>query len=55
MNITENVSFNNASEASYIYILSGQQYIKNAKIGPFWRIFEHLKLAVIQDYQTVQF
>ena len=38
--ITEKVSYNIASEASYIYILSGQQLIKNAKNGyilaSFW-------------------
>ena len=31
--ILENVSFNIASEASYVYIFSGQKFIKNAKIG----------------------
>ena len=36
MKITENVSFNIASEASYVYILSGQKFIKNAKKG-FWK------------------
>ena len=34
MKITEKVSFNIASEASYVYILSGQKLIKNAKNGP---------------------
>ena len=29
--MTEKVSFNIASEASLVYILSGQQLIKNAK------------------------
>ena len=33
MKITEKVSFNIASEASYFYILSGQKFIKNAKNG----------------------
>ena len=33
LKITEKVSFNIASEASYVYILSGQKYIKNAKNG----------------------
>ena len=28
---TEKVSFNIASEASYVYILSGQKLLKNAK------------------------
>ena len=55
LKITEKVSFNIASEASYIYILSGQKVIKNAKNGPFWWVFENLKLAVKQNYQTGQF
>ena len=37
-----------------IYILSGQKLIKNVKNGPFWRVFEKLKLAVKQCYQTRQ-
>ena len=36
---SQKVSFNIASEASYVYILSGQKLIKNAKNGPFWRGF----------------
>ena len=36
------------SEASYVYILSGQKFNKNDKKGQFWRIFENLKLAVKQ-------
>ena len=44
--ITEKVSFNIASEASYIYILSEQKLVKNAKNGQFWLIFENLKFAV---------
>ena len=51
----EIVSFNMASEASYIYCLSGEKLIKNAKNGPIWRLFENLKLAVKQCYQTGQF
>ena len=35
LTITEKVSFNIASEASYVYILSGQKLIKNAKNGQF--------------------
>ena len=46
LEITETVSFNIASEASYVYILSVQKLIKNAKYGPFRRVFENLKLAV---------
>ena len=33
--ITEKVSFNLTSEASYVYILSGQKLIKNAKNAQF--------------------
>ena len=35
LKITEKVSFNIASEASYVYILSGQKLIKNAKNAQF--------------------
>ena len=49
------VSFNIASEASYVYILSGQKFIKTAINVPFWRVFENLKLAVKQSYQAGQF
>jgi len=52
LKITEKVSFN---IASYVYIFSGQKLIKNAKNCPIWRVFENLKLAVKQSYQTGQF
>ena len=52
---SQKVSFNIASEASYVYILSGQKFVKNAENGPIWRFFENLKLAVKQKYQTGQF
>ena len=48
LKMTEKVSFNIASEASYI--LSGQKLIKNAKNGPFWGFFENLKFAVKQCF-----
>ena len=51
---TENVSFNIVSAASYVHILSGQKSIKNTKNDSFWRVFENLKLAVKQCYQTGQ-
>ena len=35
LKITEKVSFNIASEASYVYILSVQKLTKNAKNGQF--------------------
>ena len=44
-----------SSGASYVHILSGQKFIKNTKNGQFWRVFENLKLAVKQCYQTGQF
>ena len=50
--ITKKVEFNIASEASNVNILSGQKFIKN---GRFWRVFEKLKLAVKQCYQTSHF
>ena len=52
LTITEKVSFN---IVSYVYIVSGQKLIKNAKNGPFWRVLENLKFAVKQCYQTGQF
>ena len=52
---TERVSLNIASEASYVYMLKGQKSIKNFKKCLFWRVFENLKLAVEQYYQTDQF
>ena len=55
LKIKEKVSFNIASEASYVYILSGQKLIKNAKNGQFWRVSENLKFALKQCYQTGQF
>ena len=55
LKITKNVAYKIASEASYVYILSGQKLIKNAKNGPIWPVFENLKLAVKQCYQTGQF
>ena len=41
LKIKEKVSFNIASEASYVYILSGQKLIKKAKklsiLASFWK------------------
>ena len=39
LKITQNVAFKIASEASYVYVLSGQKFIKNAKNG-LWRLFK---------------
>ena len=46
LKIAQKVAFNIASEASYVYVLSGQKLIKNAKKSLFWRFFENLKLGV---------
>ena len=53
LKIIEKVASTIASEASYVYILSGQKLIKNGKNGPFWRVFENLKLAVKQSCQLM--
>ena len=45
LKITEKVSFNIASEASYVYIFSGQKLTKIANNDPFWRVLENLKIA----------
>ena len=55
LKITYKVSFNIASEASYINILSGQKLIKKTKSGRICRILENPKLAVRQCYQKGQF
>ena len=34
------------AKRGYIYILSGQKLIKNAKNDPFWGVFVNLELAV---------
>ena len=39
---TEKVSFNIASEASYVYILWGQKFIKNGNSDQLLRVFENL-------------
>ena len=42
-----------AKRASYVYILSGQKFIKYAKNGQFWRVFENLKATFLGDFQTL--
>ena len=37
------------SEASYVYILSGQKLIENAKNGLLWRDFENLGQTVLPE------
>ena len=48
------VSFNIASKASYVSILSGQKFINNTKNSRFGEFFENLELAVKHCYQTGQ-
>ena len=55
LKITEKVSFNIASEASYVYILSEQKLVKNDKNGQFWRVFENLKLVSNSVTRQVNF
>ena len=43
------------SEASYVYILSEISSLKKPKKSQFWQVFENLKFAVKQCYQTGQF
>ena len=45
------VSFNIASVASYVYILSGQKFIKNAKNGLNIEFFE--KWDILSNFQTL--
>ena len=40
LKITEKVAYNIASEASYVYILSGQKFIKNAKMVKFGELLK---------------
>ena len=51
LKIMEKVSFDIASEASYVYILSGQKFIKNGKNDQFWRVFE--KCDFFGEFQTL--
>ena len=44
------VSFNIASEASYVYILSRQKFIENAKNGQFCQF---LKCDILSNFQTM--
>ena len=43
------------SETSYVYILSGQKFVKNAKNGSDWQVFENLKFTAKQCSQTGHF
>ena len=53
--MTEIVLINIASEASYVYILSGQKFIKNAKNCLFWQDFEKLSLRSNSVTRLVNF
>ena len=45
------VLFKNVSETSYVYILSGQKFIENAKNGQFWQ--KNAKCDIFGDFQTL--
>ena len=47
LKITEKVSFKITSEASYVYILSGQKFIENAKNSQFWQKIQNATFLVI--------
>ena len=51
--LTEKISINIVSGASYVYILSGQKLIKNVKNGQFGRIFERIKCDILSHFQTM--
>ena len=53
LKITQKVSFKMASEASYVFILSGPKLIKSAKNVVFWQVFDNYKLAVKEYYQRI--
>ena len=55
LKITEKISFNIASEASYVYILGGQKFIENAINGVFWSISnpEACGKTVLPDRSTL--
>ena len=46
LKITEKVSFNIASEASYVFILSGQKLIKNTKNAQFGEFLKTYSLRL---------
>ena len=43
LKIAQKVAFNMASVASYVYIFSGQKFIKNIKNSSFWRFFKNFQ------------
>ena len=55
LKITERVSFNIAREASYVYILSGQELIKDAKNGQFGEFLKNLRLPSNSVTRQVSF
>ena len=56
LKITEKVSFNIASEASYCHNLIGQKFIKNAKNSQLGEVYEnHLKCLILsQIYENIE-
>ena len=42
------------SKARYVYILSGQKFIKNAKNSQHWQFFKNLKLAGVTRQKIME-
>ena len=55
LKVTEKVSFKIASEASYVYILSGQKFIRNEKNGQFGEFFKTWNLRSNSVTRQVSF
>ena len=53
LKIIQNVSFNIASEASDVYILSAPKFIKNAKNGPFSRSNSVTRQVTFWHFSTI--
>ena len=49
----QKVSYNISSEASYIYILSGQKLIKKLKIVNFGEFLKTVKCDILSNFQTL--
>ena len=47
LKIDQQVAFNIASKASYVYNLSGQKFIKSAKLVHFCEVFEDLNATFL--------
>ena len=53
LKIAQKVTFNITSEANYVYILSGQKFIKNAKNNQFSGFSKNWKCNILSYIQTL--